>query len=51
MHNRVSNVIKSHFASTQDMNERVTEKLIRENYEFYKKDPEIASADAFMCLF
>lgn len=51
MYNRVSNVIKSHFASTQDMNERVTEKLIRENYEFYKKDPEIASADAFMCLF
>ena len=30
---------------------RLTEKMLKDNFEFYKNDPQIASTDAFMCMF
>ena len=30
---------------------RLTEKMVRDNFEFYKNDTQIASTDAFICMF
>lgn len=48
---RVSDVIRNHFARTEFMNTRLTEQMVQENFEFYKSDPLIESTDAFFCLF
>ena len=48
MYKRLSHVIDKGF---RDGNTRLTEKMIQENFEFYKTNKDIASVDAFLCMF
>ena len=48
VHRNVSGIIeKSYLGHTT----RLTESMIKENYEFFKTQPEIASTDIFLCQF
>ena len=51
LYNRVSNVIKNSYPDWNGMNSRLTESMIKENFEFYKSDSTCTSVDAFHCLF
>ena len=51
LYDRVSNVLKKYFSHVSHQNRRITEEMIKENFEFYKSDPEITNIDAFICLF
>ena len=48
MYKRLSHVIDKGF---RDGNTRLTEKMRQENFEFYKTNKDIASVDAFLCMF
>ena len=50
LYRRVSPTIKEKLANIAHHGRRITEKMIRDNFEFYKTDSTIASVDAFMCL-
>ena len=51
LYDGVSNVLRKYFSHVSHQNRRITEDMIKENFEFYKNDPEIANVDAFICLF
>ena len=48
VYEKLSNVILEQYARHSTA---LTEKMIKDNYEFYKDDKRIASTDAFMCMF
>ena len=50
-YNRISDVLGKYFNHVSHQNRRITEQMIQDNFEFYKNDPEIATVDAFLCLF
>ena len=47
VYERLSNVLKKYTRHSTAL----TEKMIKDNYDFYKDDKHIASTDAFMCMF
>ena len=48
----VSNVLKTKYKdTTEDQNRPVVESFIKDNFEFYKNDREMAAVDAFLCLY
>ena len=47
----ISDVIRTYFPSIGHQNRRITEKMVQDNYRFYKNDSEIASVDAFLCSY
>ena len=49
VYQRLSDVISKHYIITH--NTPMTEKMVRDNFEFYKTDLQIASTDAFICMF
>ena len=51
LYDRLSDVMKERFARVGSQNERITEKMVIDNFEFYKNDSVNASVDAFMCLY
>lgn len=51
LYDKISSVIKRDFPDFHGMNSRLKESMTRENFEFYKNDPQIRSVDAFYCLF
>ena len=51
LYNRLSTEIKRDFPDWTGMNNRLKESMIQNNFEFYKNDAQICSADAFYCLF
>ena len=48
VYKNLSHVIGKEF---HDGNTKLTEKMIRDNFEFYKTNKDIASVDAFLCMF
>ena len=48
VYKNLSHVIDKEF---HDANTNLTEKMIRDNFEFYKGNHDIASVDAFLCMF
>jgi len=48
VYKRLSNVILHQYLAHST---RLTEKMLKDNYEFFKRDSQIASTDAFMCMF
>ena len=48
VYKRLSNVISQQYI-TPSM--RLTEKMVKNNFEFYKDDKQVASTDAFICTF
>lgn len=51
LYDRVSDVLRKYFSHVSHQNRAITEEMIKENFEFYKNDPEMANVDAFICLF
>ena len=51
IYDRVSNVISKTFGRIEYQNNGITEKMIIDNFEFYKNDSVMASVDAFVCLY
>ena len=50
-YDRVSGVLRKSFSHVSHQNRRITEDMIKTNFEYYKNDPEIATVDGFICLF
>ena len=50
-YHRVSNVLRTNFCGVKDQNNAITESMIMENFNFYKKDSIISSVNAFLCLY
>ena len=48
VYKHLSNVISKQYTRHST---RLTEKMVRDNFEFYKNDTQIASTDAFICMF
>ena len=48
VYKHLSNVISRQYTTHST---RLTEKMVRDNFEFYKNDIQIASTDAFICMF
>ena len=48
VYNHLSDVISKQYTTH---NTQLTEKMVRDNFEFYKTDTQIASTDAFICMF
>ena len=51
LYNRISGVIKKKYPRVEAMNNRLTEKMVIDNFEFYKNDTEMAEVDGFLCTF
>ena len=48
VYKRLSHVVSKRYIGH---NTRLTEKMVRDNFRFYKNDTQIASTDAFICMF
>ena len=51
LYHGVSDMLKKYFYRVGCQNQRMTEEMIIDNFEFYKNDSGIASVDAFICLY
>ena len=51
LYDRVSGIIRRNYPDYTGMNSRLTEAMVKENFEFYKNDPMIHSVDAFNSQF
>ena len=50
LYDRISTEIKRDFPDFHGMNSRLTESMMKSNFEFYKNDKQIQGVDAFYCL-
>ena len=51
LYDRVSGVIMKYFHRLGCQNNPITEKMVMDNFEFYKNDSKFASVDAFLCQY
>ena len=51
LYRKISDVIATYFYRLGCHNQRITEKMVQDNFRFYRNDSEIASVDAFLCSY
>ena len=51
LYDRISDVLTKNFHRVGNQNNRITEEMIADNFQFYKNDLTFASVDAFVCLY
>ena len=51
LYDKVSDVITKNFHRVGCQNNAITEKMVMDNFEFYKNDSEFASVDVFLCQY
>ena len=47
----MTDYLMKRFTGVRSQNNDIIEKMVTDNFEFYKNDSTIASVDAFLCLY